>query len=75
MQEIELEPFDVVGDHSQMVKAPTISKGYGSKDCVNLPLSTAVSRINMLNKKTEMDSMDIFQYPLSPFILSLRKMT
>jgi len=45
MQEIELEPFDVVGDHSQMVKAPTISKGYGSKDCVNLPLSTAVSRI------------------------------
>ena len=46
MQDFELEPFEMGADHSQKVKAPTISNGYGSKDCVNLPPSTAVSRLN-----------------------------
>ncbi len=33
-------------DHSQKVKAPPIRSDYGSKDCVNLSSSTAVSRFN-----------------------------
>ncbi len=45
MQDFESEPPQVGGDHSQMVKAPPTRGGYGSKDCVNLASSTAVSRI------------------------------
>jgi len=46
MQDFELEPLTAGGDHSQKVKAPPAVSGYGSKDCVNLPSSTAVSGMN-----------------------------
>jgi glycosyltransferase involved in cell wall biosynthesis len=41
MQDFESESFVMGGDHSQKVKAPPITNDYGSKDCVNLPSSTA----------------------------------
>ena len=44
MQDFELESFLTGGEHSQMVKAPPVKTDYGSKDCVNLPSSTAVFR-------------------------------
>lgn len=47
MQDFKSESFEVVGDHSQKVKAPTTSSDYGLKDWVNLPSSTAVSRLNV----------------------------
>jgi hypothetical protein len=49
MQDFELESLAVAGDYSQMVKAPAIASDYGSKDCVNLSPSTAVSRIKGLS--------------------------
>ncbi len=45
MQDFELESITIGGEHSQKVKAPPIVSGYSSKDCVNLPPSTAVSRL------------------------------
>jgi len=45
MQDFELEPLTAGGDHSQKVKALPAVSGYGSEDCVNLPSSTAVSRL------------------------------
>jgi len=48
MQDFELEPRPAGGDHSQKVKAPPAGSGYGSKDCINLPSSTAVSRLKYL---------------------------
>jgi hypothetical protein len=47
MQDFELESLLMEGDHSQKVKTPPIRSDYGSKDCVNLSSSTAVSRINL----------------------------
>jgi hypothetical protein len=44
MEDFELESLMMGGDHSQKVKAPPIKSDYGSKDCVNLSSSTAVSR-------------------------------
>ena len=49
MQDFESESFVMGGDHSQKVKAPPITNDYGSKDCVNLPSSTAVSGIILSN--------------------------
>jgi hypothetical protein len=46
MQSFELELLLVGGGHSQKVKAPPIRSDYGSKDCVNLSSTTAVSRLN-----------------------------
>jgi len=46
MQDFELEPLTAGGGHSQKVKAPPVVSGYGSKDCVNLPSSTDVSKLN-----------------------------
>jgi len=46
MQNFESESFAMGGDHSQKVKATPIANDYGSKGCVNLPPSTAVSRFN-----------------------------
>ncbi len=48
MQDFELESLLMGGDHSQKVKAPTIRSDSGSKDCVNLSSSTAVSRLKAL---------------------------
>jgi exodeoxyribonuclease V beta subunit len=45
MQDFELESLLMEGDHSQKVKALPIRSDYGSKDCVNLSSSTAVSRL------------------------------
>ena len=45
MQDIELETLPTGADHSQMVKAAPVGSDYGSKDCVTLLSSTAVSRI------------------------------
>jgi hypothetical protein len=45
MQDFELESFLMGGNHSQKMKAPPIRSDYGSKDCVNLSSSTAVSRL------------------------------
>ncbi len=45
MQDFEFESLLMGGDHSQKVKAPPIRSDYGSKDCVNLSSSTAVSRM------------------------------
>ena len=47
MQDFELESLITGGEHSQKVKAPPVISDYGSKDCVNLPSSTAVSRFNL----------------------------
>ncbi len=44
MQNFELESLTIGGKHSQKVKAPPIVGDYGSKDCVNLSPSTAVSK-------------------------------
>jgi len=44
MQDFELESLTSGGEHSQKVKAPPLVSDYSSKDCVNLPSSTAVSR-------------------------------
>ena len=46
MQDLELESFLIGADHSQKVKAAPIKNDYGSRDCVNLSPSTAVSRLN-----------------------------
>jgi hypothetical protein len=46
MQDFELESLKTGGDHSPKVKAPTVLSDYGSKDCVNLTSSTAVSQLN-----------------------------
>ncbi|MEI8366059.1 MAG: hypothetical protein WCF65_06545 [Parachlamydiaceae bacterium] len=48
MQGFESESIVIGGDHSQMVKAPPIRNDYGSKNCVNLSSSTAVSRLNLM---------------------------
>ena len=45
MQDFELESLITGGEHSQKVKVPPVISDYGSKGCVNLPSSTAVSRI------------------------------
>jgi hypothetical protein len=45
MQDFELESLLMGAEHSQKVKAAPIESDYGSKDCVNLSPSTAVSRI------------------------------
>jgi hypothetical protein len=45
MQGFELESLSIGVDHSQKVKATLIGSDYSSKDCVNLPPSTVVSRI------------------------------
>jgi len=44
MQDFELESLTSGGEHSQKVKAPPFVSDYSSKDCVNLPSSTVVSR-------------------------------
>jgi len=46
MQDFDLEPLTAGGDYSQKGKEPPDISGYGSKDCVNLPSSTAVFRFN-----------------------------
>ena len=45
MQDFDSELLPIGGSHSQMVKGPPIGNDSGSKDCVNLPSPTAVSRI------------------------------
>ena len=45
IQDLELESFPIGVEHSQKVKATPIETDYGSRDCVNLAPSTAVSRI------------------------------
>jgi hypothetical protein len=45
MQDFDLESLEMGADHSQKVKAAPITSDYGSKDCVDLSPSTAVSRI------------------------------
>lgn len=45
IQDLESESFPIGVDHSQKVKATLIGKDYGSRDCVNLSPSTAVSRM------------------------------
>jgi len=45
MQDFESGSFAMGVDHSQKVKATPIANDYGSKDCVNLSPSIAVSRI------------------------------
>ena len=45
MQDFELESLTTGGEHSQMVKVPPVVSDSNSKDCVNLPSSTAVSRM------------------------------
>ncbi len=44
MQDFDLESFPIGGSHSRTVKGPPVGKDSGSKDCVNLPSPTAVSR-------------------------------
>jgi len=51
MQDFESGSFAMGVDHSQKVKATPIANDYGSKDCVNLSPSIAVSRLNILKDK------------------------
>ena len=44
MQDFDLESLLMGADHSLWVKAAPIESDYGSKGCVNLPSSIAVSR-------------------------------
>jgi hypothetical protein len=46
MQGFELGSLLMGGNHSQKAKTATIRSDYGSKDCVNLSSSTAVSSLN-----------------------------
>ncbi len=39
MQDFDLESLPTEGEHSQMVKDPSVGKDSGSKDCINLPSS------------------------------------
>jgi len=48
MQDFESGSFAMGVDHSQKVKATPIANDYGSKDCVNLSPSIAVSRLNRI---------------------------
>jgi hypothetical protein len=48
LQDFDLESLLMWCDHSQKVKAPPIRSDYGSKDCVNLSSSTAVSRLKAI---------------------------
>ena len=59
MQDFKSESFVMVGDHSQLVKAPTITSDYGLKDCVNLSPSTAVSRIIPISTITKAPSAEL----------------
>ena len=45
MQDFDPELLPIGGSHSQVVKGPPIGNDSGSKDCVNLPSPTAVSRL------------------------------
>ena len=45
MQDFDLESLLMGADHSLWVKAAPIESDYGSKGCVNLPSSIAVSRV------------------------------
>ena len=47
MQDFELESFSMGADHSLKVKAASIERDYGSKDCVNLLSSIDVFRFNL----------------------------
>jgi len=47
MQDFESGSFAMGVDHSQKVKATPIANDYGSKDCVNLSPSIAVSRLKV----------------------------
>jgi len=49
MQDLDSESLAMGVDHSQKVKATPIASDYGSKDCVNLLPSTAVSRLKHLS--------------------------
>ena len=62
MQDFDSESLLMGGDHSQKVKAPPIKSDYGSKDCVNLSSSTAVSRL-----KHRCANLSLFCFSL-PFI-------
>ncbi len=58
MQDFDLEALSREGDHSQMVKAPSLESGCKSKDCISLPDPTAVFRLKRtisptLNKQLE----------------------
>ena len=46
MQDFESESLEMEVDHSQREKATFGASDDGSKDCVNLSSSTAVSRLN-----------------------------
>ena len=49
MQNFDLESLPMGADHSRMVKAAPIGNDYGSKDCVNLLSSNAVSRLKVID--------------------------
>ena len=51
MQDFESESLLMGADHSQKVKAAPIKSGYGSKDCVTVSSSTAVSRFIAIKRK------------------------
>ena len=46
MQDFESKLVPTEGHIPQVVKGPSVGNDLGPKDCVNLPLSTAVFRIN-----------------------------
>ena len=51
MQDFESEALSIGGAHSQMGKGPPIGRASGSKDCVNLPSPTAISRLKEIVSK------------------------
>jgi lipopolysaccharide export system protein LptA len=62
IQGFELESVLMGGDHSQKVNAPPIKSDCGSKDCVNLSSSTAVSRFkgsDRLDYRLKSDTSDL----------------
>jgi hypothetical protein len=71
MQDFELESFLMGGDHSQKVKAPPIRSDYGSKNCVNLSSSNAVSRII----QTHFESIQLRGFGSVDITLSIRQMS
>jgi len=51
MQDFKSESFERGDTHSRLVKGSPSSNDSGSKDCVNLPSPTAVSRFNPIYQK------------------------
>ena len=79
MQDFELKSLSMGTDHSQKVKAAPLESDYGSKDCVNLFSSTAVSRFNGIvnvgsgKSRSIHEVLEVLQKHFGPFTCKIDK--